>query len=218
MQSTQSGYDRENVNIVDQCQAYDGYFRIDRYRLRHRRFDGNESAILAREVLERGPVVAVLPIDLERRRVVLIEQFRPGAYAAGWQPWLLECIAGVIEDSESEAQAARRESLEESGCQLDQLLPVQRFLSSPGTSSETVMLYAASTDTCGIGGLHGLTESEDIRVHVMAIATAIELLDAGQILNAKTVVALQWLARYEQKLSPQWFQHQCGRGFLTPGE
>lgn len=200
-------FDRDQVTVVEKSCAYNGYFKIDHYRLRHRRFDGSDSAVLSREVLERGHVAAVLPIDLRRKSVVLIEQFRPGAFAAGWQPWLLECVAGIIEQGETEDEVARRESTEESGCLLDQLLPIHRFLSSPGASSETVMLYAATTDTTDVGGIHGLaSEGENIRVHVLSIARAIELLDAGQIVNAKTVIALQWLARFEHSLSQKFLQ------------
>jgi len=187
---------REDVT-VDHCdRAFDGYFKIDRYDLRHRRFDGSVSDSLSREVLERGHVVAVLPIDLQRNRIVLVEQFRAGAYAANWQPWLLECIAGIIEDGENNAEVAQRESLEEAGCVVNGLVPIHQFLSSPGASSETVVLYAAATDSAQTGGLHGLIEEgEDIRVHVIDIDEAIELLDAGRIVSAKTIIALQWLAR-----------------------
>lgn len=199
----------EHVNVVERARAYDGYFKIDRYLLRHRKFDGGDSRVLEREVLERGHVVAVLPIDFERKSVVLIEQFRPGAYAARWQPWLFECIAGIIEQNESPEDVAHRESLEEAACHLDRLLPIQKFLSSPGSSSETVVLYAASTDAGSIGGIHGhVDEGEDIRVHVVPITQAIELLDSQQIVNAKTVIALQWLARFEPLLSKHWFEQR----------
>jgi len=193
---------REDVT-VDHCErVFDGYFKVDRYRLRHQRFDGSESEMLSREVLERGHVVAVLPVDLKRNCIVLVEQFRTGAYAANWQPWLLECIAGIIEDGERNAEVARRESLEEAGCVINGLVPIHRFLSSPGASSETVVLYAATTDSAQVGGLHGLIEEgEDIRVHVIDIDEAVRLLDSGRIVSAKTVIALQWLARNRSDLA-----------------
>ena len=87
----------EDVDVIGREVAYDGHFRLDRYRLRHRQFAGGMGPVLTREVLERGKVAAVLPVDPVRDRVVLIEQFRPGAWAAQWDPWLLECVAGVIE-------------------------------------------------------------------------------------------------------------------------
>jgi len=202
--SFRSQFNRDHVKIEKRQRAFDGYFKVDRYRLRHQRFDGGESESLSREVLERGHVVAVLPIDLERRRVVLIEQFRTGAYAADWQPWLLECIAGIIEPGEKNDEVARRESVEEADCEIENLVPIHRFLSSPGASSETVILYAASTNSSDVGGLHGLVEEgEDIRVHVIDIQDAIGLLDDGYIVSSKTIIALQWLALHQSDLERQ---------------
>jgi ADP-ribose pyrophosphatase len=78
-----------DVELIDKAIAFQGYFRIDRYRLRHRMFAGGWSPPIMREVFERGHAVAVLPYDATRDRVVLIEQFRAGPYAAGDPPWLL---------------------------------------------------------------------------------------------------------------------------------
>ena len=69
--------------ILEKTRVYDGFFKIDRYRLRHRLHAGGWSGVMTREVFERGHAAAVLPYDPERDAVVLIEQFRIGAYAAG---------------------------------------------------------------------------------------------------------------------------------------
>ena len=91
---------QHQVEVDEHQRIFDGYFKVDRYRLRHSLHAGGMSPALEREVLERGQVSAVLPVDPQRRRLVLIEQFRPGAYALGWHPWLLECVAGIIEPGE----------------------------------------------------------------------------------------------------------------------
>ena len=124
------------VRILEREVAFQGYFRVDRYRLRHTLHAGGLGAELQREVFERGHIAAVLPVDPLLERVVLIEQFRPGAWAAGWEPWLLECVAGVLEDGETGAELAHREAHEEAGLRIHQLEPIARFLSSPGASSE----------------------------------------------------------------------------------
>ena len=87
----------DDIEIREKIAAYQGYFRIDRYRLRHRLHAGGWSAEMTREVFERCHAAAVLPYDPIRDEVVLIEQFRVGAYAAGWSPWLTEVIAGIID-------------------------------------------------------------------------------------------------------------------------
>ena len=196
---------REDVEVMGREVVHDGFFRLDRYRLRHRQFAGGLGPVLTREVLERGKVAAVLPVDPVRDRVVLIEQFRPGAWGADWDPWLLECVAGVIEPGETPEELARREALEEAGCVITDLLPIATFLTSPGATTETVRLFCGRVDSEGVGGLHGLAgEGEDIRVSVMAVDDAVALLDEGRIVNAKTIIALQWIARHYDSLKARW--------------
>jgi ADP-ribose pyrophosphatase len=84
------------VEILDQTVGYNGYFRIERYRLRHRLFSGTWSRELVREVFERGHAAAVLPYDPVLDQVVLIEQFRIGALQTPGDPWLVEIVAGII--------------------------------------------------------------------------------------------------------------------------
>lgn len=80
----------DKVELLQKVTAFDGYFKIVRYHLRHRLFAGGWSGEVVREVFERGHAAAVLPYDPVRDEVVLIEQFRAGAYAAHSEnPWLL---------------------------------------------------------------------------------------------------------------------------------
>lgn len=199
--------------LLDETETvWNGYFRIDKHHLQHRRFDGGESDVLIREVLERGHVAAVLPVDIDAGRVVLIEQIRPGALAAGLEPWLLECVAGIIEPGEKPEEVARREAIEEAGCEISQLHEIARFLPSPGAVSETVALYCGRTSVSEVGGLHGLEhEGEDIKVHVVSIERAVELLANGRIVNAKTIIALQWLALNKDRLSDLFNQDTVNR-------
>jgi len=195
----------KDVELLGRDVVYDGYFRLDRYRLRHRQFAGGLGPVLTREILERGRVAAVLPVDPVRDRVVLIEQFRPGAWAADRDPWLVECVAGVIEPGETPEALARREALEEAGCVVTDLVPIATFLTSPGATTETVRLFCGRVDSEGVGGLHGLAgEGEDIRVTAMPVEDAVALLDEGRIVNAKTIIALQWIARHYDSLKTRW--------------
>ena len=128
---------RDDVELIEKQAAFSGYFRIDRLRLRIPLYEGGMSREVVREVLERGRVAAVLLVDPDRDSVVLIEQFRPGPYAAGEQPWLIEAVAGVIEGAESAEELARREAIEEADCEITDLFPVMRFFTSPGASTES---------------------------------------------------------------------------------
>jgi ADP-ribose pyrophosphatase len=197
--------DPREVEVIERVTAFQGYFRVDRYLLRHALFAGGMSRPLSREVFERGQVAAVLPVDVTARRLVLIEQFRPGAFANGWDPWLLECVAGVIEPQESAEDMARREAMEEAGCLVHDLIPMARFLTSPGASTESVTLFCARVDSHGLGGLHGLAdEDEDIRVTTWSFQEAFDLVRDGRIVNAKTIIALQWLELNLERVEREW--------------
>ncbi|MEO0036606.1 MAG: hypothetical protein RLZZ501_2629 [Pseudomonadota bacterium] len=184
----------KDVDVISRETVFQGYFRVDRYRLRHRTFAGGWSRELVREVFERGHAVVVLLYDPDRDEVALIEQFRPGAYAAGWHPWLIECVAGIIEAGEHPDEVARRETREEAGADPEAMVHVGDFLVTAGGSSETCRLYCARIDSRTINGVHGLeAEGEDIRTHVVATAEALAMARDGRINNAMAVLALQWL-------------------------
>ena len=158
-----------------------------------------------REVFERGQTVAVLPYDPLADAVVLIEQFRIGAYAAGLDPWLTEVVAGTIEAGEEAEDVARREVLEEAGCQVTALERIGTFLLSSGASSETTAMYCGRIDSRGVGGIHGLAhEGEDILVGVVPADEAIARVANGVISNGYAVIPLQWLALNRERLQKKW--------------
>ncbi|MDX1512875.1 MAG: NUDIX domain-containing protein [Gammaproteobacteria bacterium] len=193
------------VDLIEKTTVFDGYFQIDRFKLRHSLHEGGMSAPLVREVFERGRVAAVLPVDPTRDEVVLIEQFRIGPYAVGWDPWILEGVAGIIEEGESAEDVARRECIEEAGCEITDLVPIMRYLSTPGACTETVDLYCGRVDSSAAGGVHGLDEEgEDIRVRVYTVPEALDLLEQSRIVNGKTIIALQWLALHYPRLKDRW--------------
>lgn len=193
------------VEIVQKETCYQGFFRLERYRLRHSLFRGGWSPELTRELLERGHAAAVLLYDPERDSVVLIEQFRIGALDAPGGPWLLEIVAGIIGEAETAAEVARRESAEEAGCRVLDLIPICEYFVSPGGTSERITVYCGRVDAAEAGGIHGLAhEGEDIRVHVVPFATAMEMLRTGRIDSASPIIALQWLALHREEVRQRW--------------
>ena len=159
----------------------------------------------SRELFERGRAAVVLPYDPARDAVVLIEQFRIGAYAAGLEPWLIEPVAGIVEPGETPEQVARREALEEAGCEIAELEPIGTVLPSPGGGSEVLHLYCGRVDSEGVGGLHGLAhEHEDIRAFTLPLDAALERLARSEYHNASTVMTLQWLALNRERLRKIW--------------
>lgn len=194
------------VEILEKTLCYDGFFRIERYRLRHHRFRGDWSRAITRELFERGHAAAVLPYDPVQDTVVLIEQFRIGALAAAREPWLIEIVAGVLDHAgESPEEVARREAVEEANCQIQELVPICEYFVSPGGTSELISLFCGKVDSTGLGGLHGLAEEEeDIRVSVVPVAQALAQVHDGRICSAAPIIALQWLALNHQSLRARW--------------
>ena len=192
-------------SIINNKQLYRGFFKLYRYELKHDLFEGGESPILARELLDRYHAAAVLPYDPVRDEIVLIEQFRIGAVEDATGPWLMEIIAGLLEPGETAEQLVHREAMEEAGCIISDVIPVHEYYSSPGSSNEKIQIYFARTDTEGLGGVHGIDEEgEDIRVHVVSSDTAFDWLDQGRIDSAVPIIALQWFRLNRDKIRQQW--------------
>jgi ADP-ribose pyrophosphatase len=197
--------DKQAVKLIDRSIRYQGYFQIVRYRFRHRLFAGGWSGETQREVFERGHAAGLLPYDPVADAVVLIEQFRIGALVAGMPAWQTEIVAGIIEEGESAEDVARREGFEEAGVRVAEMIPICRYLVSPGGASESVALFCGRVDSRGLGGLHGLPEeSEDIRVEVVPFAEALRWLEEGRVGNAVGLIALQWLALNRERVRQAW--------------
>ncbi|NFV80203.1 NUDIX domain-containing protein [Magnetospirillum aberrantis] len=195
----------DDVQIVARTREFQGYFAIDRYRVRHRTFAGGWTGEITREIFERGHAVVVILYDPERDAIALIEQFRMGALAAGQYPWLIECVAGIIEDGETPEQVALREAEEEAGATPEHIEHVGKFIITPGGSSETVELFVAKVDTSTIDGLHGLEhEGEDIRVFTVPVEEAYAMVKDGRVANSMAVIAVQWLMLERQELRRRW--------------
>lgn len=193
------------IAILDRTTCYEGFFRIERYHLRHRLFNGGWSRELVREVFERGHAAAVLPYDPVLDRVVLIEQFRIGALQAPGGPWLVEIVAGIIEAGETPEEVVRREAVEESGCHIHDLTPICEYLVSPGGTSERISLFCGRVDASQADGVHGLAEEEeDIRVMALTTDEAIAQMQAGVIQSAAPIIALQWLMINRDQLRRRW--------------
>jgi len=195
----------QDVRTLASNAAFRGHFSVVRLTLQHRCFEGGWSEPLTREVFERGDAVGVLPYNPENDSLILLEQFRPGAIRGDASPWLLELVAGVVEQGESDADVVHREAMEEAGCSLAELVPIATFFPSAGACSEQVRLFCGRVSEAGVGGVHGLeSEGEDILVHEVSREQAFSLLSADGIPNGHTLIALQWLNIHWQSLRERW--------------
>ena len=193
----------DHIQVARIEPLYDRFFLARNFHLRHAQFDGGLSAEIQREVFVMADAVTVLPYDPRRDRVMLIEQIRLGPVARGdAQPWLLECIAGRIDGGETPEAAARREALEEGGIELRDLISLGGYYPSPGAVSEYLHGFIAVADLPemdpALGGLD--TEDEDIRIHVVPFATAMDLCASGEIQNGPLLLSLLQLSQRREAL------------------
>jgi len=196
-----------DVQITRREELHRGFFRLERYRLKHKLYRGGWSEEIEREIFERGRTVGILLYDPQRDEVVLVEQFRLAAHLAGVAAWELEIVAGIVDkDGESEIELARRESKEEAGLEIiGEPVFIHRFMPSTGACTEIVDLFAGHVDAGRAGGIHGLAdEHEDIKVVVMSFDEAMRHVRADAIKNGPTLLALYWLAAERERLRRQW--------------
>ena len=201
----------KQFEILSKDIVYQGLFRVEKYRLKHTLFGGGWSAEITRELFVRGSCVAVLLYDPDTDKVVLIEQFRAGAILNPDKAWLVEIVAGAIEEGEVAEQVAYRESLEEAGCEIQQLMVINEFYTTPGGSSEWITLFCGKIDSTQVGGIHGLDhEDEDILVRAVNFDEVYHMLENGEIDSAIPIIAIQWLALNKQKLKQKWGYKNTG--------
>lgn len=191
------------IQLLERKVLYKGFNTLSRYHVRIQRYDKSWSEPIDREVLHRANSVVVLPYDPTRDEIVLVEQVRFGAYAAGVHSRQLEPVAGLADRDESLEDLARRETMEECGLKIAALFPVCNFLVSPGCMTEICHTFLGIVDTACGGGLYGNPdEGEDIRAHVLPLNEAEERLRAGEFQVGVTVLTLQWLLMNRERFKP----------------
>jgi len=195
---------KKEFKVVTQEAIYQGFFSLNRYQVQHSLFAGGWSEVLTRELFQRGNCVAVLLYDPDADKVVIIEQFRMGPMGQDnvrEKAWLLEIVAGAIEEGETAEAVAYRESEEEAGCVVQEMRLINEFYTSPGGTSEKISLFYGRIDATAVGGIHGLDhEHEDILVSTVSFSEAYAMIEDGRIESALPIIAIQWLALNKHKL------------------
>jgi ADP-ribose pyrophosphatase len=199
--------------IVDSEETvWDGRFRLEVIKFRQRRFDGTFSGIRTWEMLRRGKAAAVLPYDPVADRVVMIEQFRLPAYAAGLKPVMTELAAGLVDRGETPDITIMREAREEMGLDVECLEKIGDFLLTPGGCDELCSIFAGRVrlgeigpdNVIGTGGL--ASEHEDILVRALPAALVIENALKGAYPNSVATIGLLWFAARRDYLRNKWLK------------
>lgn len=192
------------VRIHDRRRIFDDWFAVDEAHLQFTRGDGRLSRVVRRLSLERGDAVAALLFDRRRSCVVLTRQFRFPTFDKG-PGWMIETMAGMLDEGETCEDAVRREALEELGYRVGAVEPIARFYVSPGGSSERVHLYLAQIEAKDRVAEGGGVDDEDEAIEPVELALdeIPRAIADGTVCDAKTLVALLWLLRREARQAAQ---------------
>ncbi len=200
----QDEFTSRDVEIISKESVFEGFFKMVKYRFKHKLFAGGWSDVVEREMFERGHAAAMLPYDPKTDQVVIIEQIRIGALEHE-HPWQLEIVAGMIDRDESAEEVIRREAEEEAGITVGRVASVTSYYPSSGGCSEKLDVFVGEVDASKAHGIHGLDyEDEDIRVHVLSREQAYQWVKDGRFENGASIIALQWLQLNHQELRSQW--------------
>ena len=179
--------------IINKKNIYDGFFKMHEVTLKYQKYDGSWTSNIKRELFGGAQVSAVLPYDPIKKEIVLIQQFRPGTISKNFDHYLNEIVAGIIDKDEDPESAAVRECLEETGCKVKKLIPIQGYFPAPGSSESFYYLYLGEVETFKGSRIMGMeNENEDIFVKSYKIEDVREKMKNGKFLNGLTLIALQW--------------------------
>jgi ADP-ribose pyrophosphatase len=191
----------KKVSIESKKYILEDVFKVEEAYLRYEKFNGEMSGTARRISLERGDAVAVIIFNQSTNKIILISQFRYPSYKSG-NGWIIETIAGIVDPDETPEESARREVEEETGLEITTLEHIATFYPSPGGSSERIFLYYSevSKEQGSYDETGGLPcESEDIQSHEFSLDEALLKIKSGEIMDAKTIIGIQWLENRQLK-------------------
>tara|TARA_B100000029_G_scaffold256259_1_gene253011 strand:+ start:1850 stop:2431 length:582 start_codon:yes stop_codon:yes gene_type:complete len=179
--------------IINKYNLYSGFFSLNKYEFIHKKHDGNWTKNIQREIFSGSQVSTLLPYDPIRKEIILIQQFRAGVLSKYDEKYLYEIVAGIIDKNEKPEDTARRECLEETGCEVKKILPIQGYFPAPGSSESYFHLFLGEVNAFDGERIKGLeNENEDILVKAFKINEVKKMLKKKEIQNGVTLVALQW--------------------------
>jgi len=181
-----------NIEIIKDKVLSENYFVLRNITYDLTRKDG-EVVRHKREVYDRGNGATILLYNPQKKTVVLVRQFRVATWVNGNADGrLIETCAGLLDDDEPEA-CIRKEAVEETGYQVDDVRKVFELYMSPGGVTELVHFFVAEYHDNLRANAGGGVEDEDIDVLEMSFERALAMVKSGEIRDGKAVILLQYL-------------------------
>ncbi|MGH8782237.1 NUDIX domain-containing protein [Paraburkholderia sp.] len=187
----------ERVRIVDTTLLSDDWYVLKKTTFDFLRSDGTWQR-QTRETYDRGNGATILLIDRATATVVLTRQFRLPAFVNGHDGMMIEAAAGLLDNASPEARI-RAEAEEETGYRVHDVHKVFEAYMSPGSVTEKLYFFIGEYDASSKVGQGGglAAEGEDIEVIEMPLRDALHAVERGEIVDAKTIMLLQYAALNE---------------------
>ncbi|EKY3197000.1 NUDIX domain-containing protein [Cronobacter turicensis] len=185
---------REKVRIIETQTLSDDWYVLKKYTFDYQRRDGQWQR-QSREAYDRGNGATILLYNRAERCVILTRQFRLPVFLNGYDGLLTETAAGLLDEADPETRI-RAEAEEETGYLVDNVEKVFEAYMSPGSVTEKLYFFIGEYDPARRSGTGGgvADEGEDIDVVKMPIDDALRAVRDGEIVDAKTIMLLQYAA------------------------
>ncbi len=179
------------IRIVEEKVLSDNWYTLRKITFDYQRKDGSWEQ-QSREAYDRGNGATILLYNKERQKVILTRQFRLPTYTNGNPTgMMIEACAGLL-DKDNAEDCIRRETEEETGYQVREVKKVFEAYMSPGSVTEILYFFVAEYNRdmqVGEGGGHA-DEQENIEVLELDFADALNMIQNGEIKDAKTIMLL----------------------------
>ena len=186
--------DGETVHIRDVETMAQGKGKLTRVTYEQRRRDGEQQR-RQREIYDSGNSAVILPYDPDRKTVLLTRQLRLPIFLQDRVERTVEACAGKL-DGESAERRIVKEMQEELGYKIMNVQRLFELYVSPAAIMEKIAFftctYSPQNRVSDGGGLK--EEGEDIEVVETTLEEAAAMITAGEIVDAKTVILVQYLS------------------------
>lgn len=172
----------------------DNWYTLNKVTFSVRKKDGSTET-QSREAYDRGNGAVILLYNKPSNTVILTKQFRLPTYINGNPTgMLIEACAGLL-DNDNPEDCIKRETEEETGYKISKVEKVFEAYMSPGSVTEILYFFIAEySNEMKINDGGGLEEEgENIQVLELSFEKSLEMIDSGEIKDAKTIMLLQHL-------------------------
>ncbi|ASQ47431.1 NUDIX domain-containing protein [Legionella clemsonensis] len=185
----------QKIKCLSKEICHKGFLNVTKYNFEIPSLDTAKEAIKMqnRELISGADSILVLLYVPAADSFLLCQEFRLGVYLNPDKdnPFILECVSGIIDKNSNPEETAKKEIHEETGLTINNLIKIAAAYKSPGIMTEKCHLYYAEVVEIPQTGIYGL-EGEEIKTTMMKRNKVYELMDEMKIVDSATLIALTW--------------------------